>query len=89
MNDSADKPAPPRPAQAPPAALPDAPTGQPSARELLAAIPDRLEVPAANSAYSFELLAVAGLMVLLPILYLAIIVAVGWGVVWHFRHNFW
>ncbi|MFM8287785.1 MAG: M48 family metalloprotease, partial [Planctomycetaceae bacterium] len=89
MTDSADKPAPPRPAQAPPAALPDAPTGQPSARELLAAIPDRLEVPAANSAYSFELLAVAGLMVLLPILYLAIIVAVGWGVVWHFRHNFW
>jgi len=58
-------------------------------RDLIQAIPDRLEVPSAGSAYSFELCAVAGLMVLLPVLYVAIIAAVGWGVVWHFQHNTW
>jgi Zn-dependent protease with chaperone function len=97
MADSQNKPAPHSPAkalQAPSAKLAEGADGEPSSREpssreLLAAIPERLEVPSANSAYSFELLAVACLMVLLPVLYVAIIVAVGWGVVWHFQHNTW
>lgn len=102
MADSQNKPAPHSPAkalQAPSAKLAEGADGEPSSREpssrdpssreLLAAIPERLEVPSANSAYSFELLAVACLMVLLPVLYVAIIAAVGWGVVWHFQHNTW
>jgi Zn-dependent protease with chaperone function len=54
---------------------------------LVRALPEHLEVPGVSAAYRLGAALVALLMVLLPLLYLAFIVAIGWAVWWHATEN--
>lgn len=61
----------------------------PTSAEILAAIPGTIPVQPPSTGYLLALTLVAFLMVLLPLVYLTLIVAVGYGVYWHFTHNLW
>ncbi|HUQ70357.1 MAG TPA: M48 family metalloprotease, partial [Planctomycetaceae bacterium] len=60
-----------------------------SREELLAALPERVAPAGASAGYMLALAVVAGLLVLLPLLYLGLTLLVAYGVYWHFAHGQW
>jgi len=60
----------------------------PSRHPLVTAIPEILPLKPLTNSYLVSLAAVALVMLLLPLIYLATIAGIVWGVSWHLRNNF-
>jgi Zn-dependent protease with chaperone function len=63
--------------------------GQVTNEEVLAALPSRVPRVSTSFTYRVSLILVAGIMVLLPLLYIGLIGLVAWGVVWHYTETSW
>ncbi|MCO6456265.1 MAG: M48 family metalloprotease [Pirellulaceae bacterium] len=61
----------------------------PSPQELLAPLDTPIAPVKLTVLYRIGVVFVAALMVLLPLLYIALIGLVVWGIAWHLRHNAW
>ena len=57
--------------------------------QLLQGFSGRIDPPRMSFLYQFSLLLVTGFMLLLPVLYLGLIAAAGYGVGWYARHAIW
>lgn len=60
-----------------------------NAKELLAALPETLPRVRSSVGYRLALMLVAGVMVLLPLLYVSLIFAAGYAVYWHYAETTW